>query len=135
MIPSWVLSGRRGRRRGQGVKQVSKGVTNQVAQVTDSGPGEGNRGCEGPRAHLEVQGSVAALRRRPGLAGRLGGCRQLGEFYTGGKSPDTILMRVKDGKIPRMKMPHVGPTVKRKIVFSPENIMQQCLAFYASDGM
>lgn len=45
MIPSWVLSGRRGRRRGQGVKQVSKGVTNQVAQVTDSGPGEGNKGC------------------------------------------------------------------------------------------
>ena len=94
MIPSWVLSGRKGRRRGQGVKQVNKGVTNQVAQVIDSGPGEGSKGCEGPRTHLEVQGSVAALRRRPGLAGRLGGCRQLGEFYTGGKSPDTILMRV-----------------------------------------
>ena len=40
MIPQCILSGRRSRRRGQGVKPDSEDVTDQVAQVIDSGPGQ-----------------------------------------------------------------------------------------------
>lgn len=34
-----------------------------------------------------------------------------------------------------MKMPRVGPTVKCKIAFSPENNVELGLALYASDDM
>ena len=69
MIPCCILSGRRSRRRGQGVRPDSEGVTDQVAQVIDSGPGQVTKDVSALTDTLKTRGT-SVLGRRAGLAGR-----------------------------------------------------------------
>ena len=57
MIPQCILSGRRSRRRGQGVKPDSEDVTDQVAQVLDSGPGQVTKDVSALTDTLKTRGT------------------------------------------------------------------------------
>lgn len=57
MIPRCILSGRRSRRRGQGIRLDSTGVTDQVAQVIDSGPGQVTKDVSALTDTLKTRGT------------------------------------------------------------------------------
>lgn len=69
MTPCCILSGRKSRRRGQGVRPDSEGVTDRVAQVIESGPGQVTKDVSALTDTLKTRGT-SVLGRRAGLAGR-----------------------------------------------------------------